>query len=570
MRIIGIDTETNAGSPITFQFFGDDCGDDGKIKFTSSKNATRDFLKMLQEIIKNQRDTSTVLFGHNLKFDLVSIFHDRHFIFKEEEFSFSVNDWSVEGIYANVVFATLHYDRHVVNIIDTGAYFQRPLKELAEIFCPGLPKLVAPVDLGSRDFSPTDLEFVAYAMRDAEIAYHIGCHIIKKHAQYKVSLAVSAPHFASKIFRTKYLKKIIPLPSKKIVYSALHSYHGGKNNLAADPGWYNGVYSLDIVSAYPAAMKLLPSFSENSLYKSLRCFGDCSITWDKIPEFGIYRVWGETKKCRWPIIYDHHFKPIIGSVEANWITGSELREALRTREFKLEKMDGYFYDAKLDTNPSPFLGYVEEFFALKDSTNTEFERLFYKILMNSLYGKFIQSHDHTGLKAFRDLVFDLDTEILKSEKIIVAGGLFNPFIATIITGMVRAWIHTLEHKYKALHTATDGIFTQIHPKEIAGLGGQKIDCYGELLLIRNKCYIIYGKKSQVTDPKKQKPSKQFKGKYILKFAHHGFYGTVYDLERMYVEGTHEYEYTKVNKLKESLRRGLTVNKFEKRKAKLNF
>lgn len=567
MRIIGVDSETMEGSPITFQLYGDDCPKDGLMVWTKSKTSTRDFLKSLDFILKDTRGTETVLFGHNLSFDFVSFFHDRHFILKEEEFSFEFNGWAINGIYSNVVFCELRNSNHTIRIIDTFAYFQQSLKKLAEVFCPELPKLKAPDGLGTKLFSHTDLEFRNYAMRDSEIAYHVGKYIIKMHQEYKIPLSVSAPHMAARIFRVKHLKKSIPLPSKNIVFAALHSYHGGKNNLAASPGWYENVYSLDIVSAYPAAMRNMPSFSNAKLYK--RFSGEGSNI-KSVPECGIYRISGVSKKCRWPIIYDHKFKPVIGEVLEIWTTGYELNEALKTKEISINSIYGFFYQEEDDKEPSPFYSYVDEFFVKKDKAESEAYRLFYKILMNSLYGKFIQTTDHEGLKGFRELLFDLENQNLSSERFVIAGGLFNPFIASLITGKVRAQIHRMEHKYKALHTATDGIFTQIKPKEISGLGGEKIDCYGDLLLLRNKCYIIYGTREQSKSYPKAFKSKQFKGKWILKYAHHGFYGTVFDMEKMYVEGKREYKYTKVNKLKESMRRNLVVNKFEKRKANFNY
>lgn len=566
MRIIGVDSETMEGSPISFQFFGDDCPDKGVMVWTKSKTATRDFLTAVDKILRYAKGSQTVLFGHNIKFDMISFFHDRHFLFKDEEFSFTANDWEVTGIYSNVVFATMRKNGHTVNIIDTFAYFSQSLAEISKVFCPHLPKLKKPSGLGKKLFAHDDKEFIDYAMRDSEIAYEVGKNIVAMHEKYNVALSVSAPHLASKIFRVKHLKKAIPLPTKNIVYAALHSYHGGKNNLAADAGWYPDVYSLDIVSAYPAAMRDLPSFSNHKLYKKFIGSGKIN----RVPDYGIYRISGKSKTCKWPIIYDHKFKPVFGEVKELWTTGFELNEAIRSRELTIDSISGFFYDAENDNEDSPFKSYVDEFFAKKDNSENELERPFYKVMMNSLYGKFIQTTDHEGLKGFRDLLYNIENENLKSDRYIIAGGLFNPFIASLITGSTRALIHQLEHKYKALHTATDGIFTTIRPKQIPGLGGLKIDCFGDLLLLRNKCYIFYGTAIMARQYPKAFPSKQFKGRWILKYAHHGFYGSVFDMEKMYVKGEKEYKYTKCNTLKESLRRGLTVNKFEQRKSDFNY
>ena len=116
-------------------------------------------------------------------------------------------------------------------------------------------------------------------------------------------------------------------------------------------------------------------------------------------------------------------------------------------------------------------------------------------------------------------------------------------------------IHKYEHKYKSIHTATDGIIcfkkNVKNFKENNNLGGIKIENEGDVLIFRNKLYIIYNK-----------------NKEIIKYALHGFHSNVETLEEMYKKGINEYEYVKVNKLRESNRRNLQVNKFEKRIATL--
>jgi hypothetical protein len=174
----------------------------------------------------------------------------------------------------------------------------------------------------------------------------------------------------------------------------------------------------------------------------------------------------------------------------------------------------------------------------------------YKILLNALTGKFIQtSPDYTLADG-------------KLIKIMRAGGLYHPFIASLITGHTRAAIHTLEHRYNALHTATDGIFVpgRVDTGEKKTLGATICEGQGDLALFRNKLYIFY------TDDIKeagQKPheSQMFEGRYVMKCARHGFQGTVTDLERMLVSPDRSYKTNKPIKLKTALRDGEDPNKF---------
>lgn len=572
---VGVDSETLHGKPISFQFYSKEIGLEKIVWVKDEKKATQLFFEFCDSLAAT-RDRHYVFFGHNLGFDLISFFYDRYARFREESIRGETwNGWKVEIVYAAVRFATFKKAHRSITLIDTGAYFSsppRPLWQLAEIFCPTLPKLNAPKGLGSKRFSASDKQFCAYAMRDSEIAYYVGLFLLERHREWDVSLSVSGPHFASKVFRRHFLKKTIPLPPRKIVYAALTSYHGGKNNITCKPGIYKNTVSLDIKSAYPDAMAGLPSFSNPDLYKAIQGNGHPQVY---LPPFGIYKISGRAKKCRWPSIFGKNFKAISGSFKDVWITGFELNEALRCKEVVLEKTFGYFYDAEADKEPSPFKSYVDEFFKRKEITKDKPQREFNKLLMNALYGKFIQTRHLVG--GMSELVFDLDEKKLIEDSSIQAGGLFNPFIATLITGQTRADIHRYEHKYKAIHTATDGIFTlQIHEHAYEKmrssarnrLGDLSPELRGDCLILRNKLYIFYARITSADRKEiRQNPNHKIKlsgyrkGFKIIKHALHGFHGDVFTLEKLFFTGTRDYEYTKVNKLKESLRRKLKVNDF---------
>jgi len=555
---IGGDTETCEGEPITFQFFSPELKLEKIYWLQSGREATKTFFSFL-DTLPGSNDRQYVIWVHHLEFDMISFFHDRHAILRGESIEFSYAGWEAKIVYAHVKFATFTRGARRIMLVDTIAYFLTKLEKLAAMVCPELPKLAMPDGLGKKRFNILDTRFCEYAMRDSVIAYHAGIQILQMHKDLDVPLCVSAPHFASRVFRRKFLSAPIPLPPRKIVYSALSSYHGGKNNLTVPPGYYRGIYVLDIRSAYPFAMSTFPSFSNPKLYKTLEGSG----TPKALPQYGIYCISGAAKKCLYPALYNHSFKPVSGVFKNVWITGFELNEALRTREVKLSHTYGYYYQADKDKMRSPFAAYVNHFFQLKETPSDKIHREFYKLLLTSLYGKFIQTRN-ADLVA--DLVFDLDDNKLIEDVNLIAGGLFNPFIATLITGHTRAYIHRLEHKYKALHTSTDGIFTRIKPKEKLGLGGLSIEAHGDLLLFRNKLYIFYRKKRPVYDG--QILSSIFPDKEISKYALHGFHGSLATLESMYKTGVREYDYIKVNKLRESLRRALTVNKFESRHSSL--
>jgi hypothetical protein len=253
---------------------------------------------------------------------------------------------------------------------------------------------------------------------------------------------------------------------------------------------------------------------------------------------------------------------MFGHVDSTWVQGIELNEAIRSGEFKMDSIRGYYYDAEKDIQTPALRSFCDEFYARKQNEKDKVRRAGYKFILNSISGKFIQTRKR-NMRAY----VDVDRMEVSTAADLVAGGLFHPFIAAAITADTRARIHCLEHKYSAIHTATDGIFTLRKPakdvtyKNATKLGQLTCDGEGTLLLIRNKCYILYGDKGDT-------PSWAFEGKRILKAATHGYQGSVSQLEKLIASGKRKYTINKPNKLGESIKRGLIPNQFREREMTL--
>jgi hypothetical protein len=552
--LYGGDTETMAGQPISFQFYSEQAARDDMLWINDAGSASKILMKWCRSLVSHAQH---VVYIHNLEFDLVSFFWDR----KEElvstvsgEFEFECEGWRVTGVYGAPTFAKLTdgSQHRSVFLVDSYSYYRASLAKAAAVFCPALPKLARPDGLGQKRFTKSDRTFVDYAMRDAVVAYHIGVALEDLHQEFDLSQTVSVADMAARIFRHSYLESTIPQPPRAILECGLNSYHGGKNNLSVAPGWYRDVSSLDISSAYPHAMAGFPSFYEESLYKKY------SATRPKqVPALGVYRVHGYVNDCAWPCLFAHNFTPMRGeSVPGVCVSGYELNEALRSGEFKPSKVIGWFYDAEKDRHDPPLRRFVNEFYMRKEAEKDKPKRAMYKFILNSISGKFIQTR-----KREKVTHVDIDDGSITDSSDLVAGGMFHPFIASLITGHTRARIHQLEHQFSALHTATDGIFTQkkIRIKKESGLGALVNEAQGDLLLLRNKLYVLYG--DAPPDPKDPVPSSVYAGKFIIKAALHGFAGSVSDLEALVVKNRRAYKATRVNRLRSSLKRGMTPNEF---------
>lgn len=557
----GADSETLHGKPMTLQFFSEDTDDEICI-WVDEETATEAFIDWCNE---QPRHCLNVVYCHNLDFDLPeflwSVKHE--LITKGGDYQIEIDGWIIRGVYGRPTFCrmTNRKQNRSILIVDSFLWFQGTLAKAADLFCPHLPKLKRLEGLGTKQFGTDDQAFYDYAMRDAEVAYHIGKSVQRLISEFDIQQPVSLADMAAKIFRRHFLEHTIHQPSRAVMQGAMSSYHGGKNNVVpgAAPAWHIDVTAMDISSAYPYAMSQLPSMSLKDGYKRYpKARGNVK----QVPPLGVYCCSGVAAKCDWPVIFEHGFQPIQGRFRNVWIQGIELNEALKSGEVKLTSIRGHYYDAERDNLPSPFKGYCDHFYHLKQTATDPVTRYMYKLILNSVYGKFIQT-----MKQSRIIFTDLDSEETKETHDVVAGGMFHPFIASAITAHTRAYIHQLEHAHEAIHTATDGFYTKrkrivkvpLAPK--SGLGKMEIEGRGDLVLLRNKCYILYSDEGKLQ-------SKFFKGKRIDKYAKHGFQGTVFDLEQMVAHNRRRYKTMRPNRLREALKRGQTPNEFVERNFQL--
>jgi hypothetical protein len=545
--IYGGDTETVDGKPNSIQFYSEDtaCQD---IFFCDYKTAQKKFLAWCGS---RKPRVNHVVYLHNLKFDLVELFcYERNRLVENgSEFRFDTNGFQVRGIYGTPTFCTVRKGNNIcVQLVDSFSFFRGSLDAASKLYCPNLPKLRRPMELGTRRYTAKDGGFIDYAMRDAQVTFFIGKAIEELHREFDLQQCISIADMAARIFRHKYLSYTIPQPTDDVIHAALASYHGGKNNITVKPGWYTGVSSIDISSAYPHAMRDLPAFSNSKLYKTYKRTKRVS----RLPEYGVYCISGTVDACRWPSLFNHAFKPLCGDFENVWI------------EVKLSSVRGYYYDAEHDNQAPALRAFCDDFYTRKNTAKDPVLRTEYKFILNSISGKFIQ----TRKSDLRESI-DCDTGVSSTTANLVAGGMFHPFIASAITAHTRARIHRLEHHYEALHTATDGIFTQRKPRrtgdyaivhKASKLGDLTHEAHGDLLLVRNKCYILYGDG--------EIESKAFQGKRICKYALHGFQSSVHTLETLIATGRRKYTVNKPNQLKQSIQRGLTPNEFVKREMTL--
>lgn len=483
--VFAFDTETVDGEPITLQW----AGPAGAELFRVS---TETILPTFADLLRRHGDGRdlSVLWAHNLEFDLGVTFLAHH-----PEIWRSGRRGRPRVVSHGMILEPLIYGDRLLSatiligghhwwLLDTMNFFRMGLDVACERLRLPVRKQARPSFLGER--APTEAErpeFEAYALADAVATYHLGQFIVQAHGEFALPTTTSVAKMGGEVFQTRYRQAPIPTcrtdeGAEAIVTASRASYHGGKNGLYAAPGVYEDVAEVDIVSAYPHAMAVLPPLTHGRWVRVKEHRPDAA---------GIYRVRGQViDRCPYGVfLHEDKDRPIKvhqGDFDS-WVTGWELAAALP--EVTAVIVEGYVWcPAPEATNP--FRAYVEEFFRRKQETPRENPlRELYKLLLNALYGKLNQE----------------------------SGSFYNPFWASQITGHCRARLHALEHQYGALHSSTDSILTQATAiPSGSGLGDLEVRERGRLVLLRNKLYVILDADGRVR-----------------KATLHGFHGTAEDL-----------------------------------------
>jgi len=556
VRYFAGDCETCDGLPLTIQLA--DNPHTADLFWVNEETILPTFLKWIERRLL--RKQVNVCYFHFLQFDLVALLYKYRDAFSASQFKLEP-DVLGEGVEIDVLAGKMYYakikwpDGTVLHVIDSFRFYTTSLSKIGKSLGCVNVKAVRPPGLGKKKFTARDKAFIEYAKQDATLGFEVATHIVRMHEEFDVPLSISAPQFAARVFQKYYLKEgeRIELPHHRIVSASISAYHGGKNGFYVKPGVYRDLSELDISSAYPHAMRNLPQFVKGQYGATTRFEKGFA---------GVYCVTGQVKPCRYPILLSHAGKPILGGkVEKLWVTSYELEEAITRGEITVAKVFGWIWIPDSSCSRNPLGEYVDYFYGKKENCEKSDPRYHtYKLCLNALYGKFMQNIE-TDSHVASEWRIEEDGTRTRIEKSFKAGGLFQPFIGTLITGYVRAYLHRLEHDYRAVHASTDSIKTLVPvdgktlPK---GLGGLNLEVRGDCVLLRNKLYLHYDGPMNGVPPKK--------------YALHGFWGTVDQLLDLVEKRETKYTVEHLYRVNEARIQGLVPLKtyVQKREAQIEW
>ena len=479
-RIVGFDTESYVSkwkrhellsSQICYQ-------KNNTIHCDVSFNPTRDINRLLDFPNKS------FIFAHNLEFDLLNLIGmDLYQFLKRKSF----DGWRGFFIFGASGLARFSNKKLGISLkfIDTMNFFKGSLKYVAKSQLPNqYHKITPPYYLGKRKPDKNEIDdFIRYAVRDAEICYLLGLKIFNLHKKSNIRMSYTPASMAVKVYRKNFLTNRWLLPQKQYINFIWNTYAGarfesygrGKFGTSNNP-----IKIYDINSLYPyACIQPLPFESA----KNLQSF--TLEEWEKDQDkiIGWVRIAGRYSKNElYPQMPNRTKKLYYPLNFYSWATTHELKNCIKDINIFNSSIVG-FYPTKKDIN-HPIKDYVDYFYKKKSdldlikelrrlTTKEKEERQFYKLLLNSLYGK----------TAERNKNFKTNLE--------KAGVMFNPSIASLITGFARSKISRDIKKYEALYADTDSIFTHKKIKTNSRLGEYKLEAKGIVVLIRPKLYFVF-------------------------------------------------------------------------------
>lgn len=536
-NILVCDTETVKGKPYLLQFY------DGIEVSLIYVNEHTIFDAYCDYVAKHMKPNLSVWFFY-CQFDIPII----HYPFKDY-FTYDNHQMGYGKFDFCYITGKTWFGNHVYKGTkwaerDAYQYVFRGLEKVAKDLQLSVNKKPRPSWLGERKplTKEEKIEFEDYAEGDVLVLWELVYWILGIHRQFNVGLSVSLADLCGKIFRKHYVESVIKPTQQDVTLAALASYHGGKTECYVQgPMIIQDINYYDIVSAYPYAMTQIGNFFDYEIEEYVPSFSP-------ILNDGLYQVSGSIL-CGYHPMYDEKFSRV-KYLDQQWVTGYELNSALEHKCFEGGIHQGFMMISH-NEKCNGLSGYIWDFFKKKAEAkqqNNITEYLWDKLAMNTLYGKFISKISE-------------EVDLLESWR---GGVIFHPLIASLITGFVRGYAHTIEHACSSLHTATDSFMTLRQDFDgvfpgVNGLGGVVKECQGDVLIVRGKVYVIFDKinplcQHRFTVSEEDKIQCVECGGIVLKYATHGFSGSVQMLLNMWKGQNTNYIVKRMMRLKEAAKR----------------
>jgi hypothetical protein len=429
------------------------------------------------------------IFATNLEFDIFALFPDH--VYDPEHFLLNYRKSRLISVKAGFRYKTktgFKWSKQRL-FLDTLNFSQASVKTLGNILkLPKLPQpkcwLRPPIDWEEA------FEMERYNIRDTEITYKYALWLSDTLKRLNINLCQTIAASSIWGWRRNFQDRDLYQPTIRIMEDQLLAYYGGRTEIfkrgRLPPGKtyrlydVNSMYAKAMLNIYPDTKSLIisrsPTIAQIWKYEGIL---KCRVT--------------TPKDLYYPLLPKRHNKKLIFPL-GSWI-GSyaipEIRAALDLG-YKIEPISAYFYHRSYH----PFKRFVQKFYKLRltDPANSPI----YKIVSNSLYGKFAQKWDSEITYSMLDDLDRIPPGFIKSigdYALIETPGLpaefVNPIFSIYTTAYARLILYDYITRYKAIYCDTDSIITDKRVNTGKSLGMMKLEkTIKEGWLIKPKLYFL--------------------------------------------------------------------------------
>ena len=324
--------------------------------------------EFLQKILRLREslpgDSVMQLWATNLEYDLVNLFGTKRI--REVQLRFGRN-YLVSARWKKIEFR------------DTIRHIQSSVKQLGELI--GIEKHERPKNFAVPKSERQWTIAIRYCMRDARISYRVARELDSIYTGIGVRTRTTLASTAYHLWEEKYFGEKLRHAPDEIREAGKNAYFGGRTEPFAI-GDFKNVVVADIASMYPWAM-VADSFPV--LWGPIRQFANQILVAGRKRKYK-FVAFAKIESSYSPGLLPYRHKNFSTSypigVFSGWYIGEELEYAASCGA-RVEIVEGYEF---LETI-RPFDGYVADLFSRKNAARGTL-KLVYKLLLNSLYGKF--------------------------------------------------------------------------------------------------------------------------------------------------------------------------------------
>lgn len=414
-----------------------------------------DNLAVFKRELMSSKYNNCVLFAHNALYDLSTIFGN------------ILVDLDPQAVFNNSTFILAKHGK--ITYADSFNILPTKLEKVGEMM--GVPKGITPAKFKTCKRSKITNADYDYCENDCFVIYEALTKLFNEIGCVRITLASLSMAY----FRRKFLKE--PIYYNDIVYHFFDSYFGGRVECFRLGKVHAQVF--DINSMYPYSMKIA-TFPHPQKLRVNNSPKESDLRFSLEYNEGLAEITVLHKEHFYgflPIKKDGKLIFPTGKFRGTW-NFPEIRYALEQGIIEILEIHRIVDAPPMET---PFREFVDTLFEKRRSADNEFEKYLYKIILNSLYGKFAQKKKFRTryVKDLRDVFIPINAKVVqfaqdRSDAYIVEeldfyGYNTIPVFSSYITSISRVLLLKYMVKYienEVVYVDTDCIAVNNYIKEV--------------------------------------------------------------------------------------------------------